>query len=95
MEKLKLIGVGCYGKPDRVVRLFNKISKDYEMIYDIPCLSALKNALGPESVQISGFSLGYKKQTLRISLFVKKGSQNSAQTSSITYPIDLKKTRLH
>ena len=93
MEKLKFIGVGCFGKPERVVRLFNKISKDYNMI-DIPCLSSLKNALGSESVQIAGFSLAYKNQGLRMSIFIKSALKKPAQTSSITYPIGLKKTRL-
>ena len=95
MEKLRLIGVGCYGKPDRVVKMFNKISKDCKGIYDIPCLSSIKNALGPESVQIAGFLFGYKNQMLRMSLFLKRGSHNSVQTGSITYPLDRKKAQLH
>ena len=95
MEQLRLVGVGYFGKPEMVARVFNKISKDYRTIYKIPCLSAIENAFGPESVQITGFLLGYKNQALRISLFTKTGWGNSGQTSSIIYPIHRKNTRLH
>ena len=89
MEQAKLVGVGFMGRPDRVARLLNKVVANANQAYDLPIQGNLDNAL-------TGFYLGFTKQTLSLSLYTKSLGRHSGKIHSrITCPMVHKKGGLH
>ena len=89
MEQAKLVGIGFMGRPDRVTRLLNKVVKNANRVYDIPIQGNLDNAL-------TGFYLGFTKQTLNLSLYIKSvGRYPGKIHNRITCPVAHKKDSLH
>lgn len=61
MDNLKMVGVGCFGKPETVARLFAKMVKTYP----------IDMHLQPSVNTISGFRLGLDDKVLKLSVFSK------------------------
>ena len=89
MEQAKLVGVGFMGRPDRVTKLLNKVVENANHVYDIPIQGNLDNAL-------TGFYLGFTKQTLNLSLYIKSVVRHPGKMNHrITYSMKHKKNSLH
>jgi len=67
MDNLKVVGVGCFGKPETVARLFTKMVKIYPMDMH----------LQPSVNAISGFRLGLDNQVLKLSVISKRRVRKS------------------
>jgi hypothetical protein len=66
MDNFRVVGVGCFGKPETVTRMFTKKVRIYAPEKDIE----------PESRSISGFYLGEDDQALKLSLFSRRSGHN-------------------
>jgi hypothetical protein len=66
MDKLKVIGVGCYGKPETVSRFITKKVSGYNS----------EKGFKPEPTSISGFYLGLDNQVLKLSVFSKRNGRH-------------------
>ena len=89
MEQAKLVGVGFMGRPDRVTRLLNKVVENANQVYDIPIQGNPGNVL-------TGFYLGFTKQTLNLSLYIKSVDRNPGKNHNrITCPVAYRKDSLH
>ena len=71
MDNLKIVGVGCFGKPETVERLFTKMVKFY------PIDMHMQPAVNP----ISGFRLGLDNNVLKLSVFSKPSALSEGNVS--------------
>ena len=71
MDNLKVVGVGCFGKPETVTRLFARMVKMYP----------IDMHLKPSVNAISGFRLGLDNQVLKLSVFSKPKVQKQGNES--------------
>jgi len=73
MEQVKLIGMGCFGKPDRVARLIDKLVRHTRPVYDIQ--AGLDGATGLDPQGILGFYVGFSGQSLNLSLCLRQDAE--------------------
>ena len=64
MDNLKLVGVGCYGKPETVARMFTKMVKVYP----------IDMHMQPELNTLSGVRLGLDDNVLKLSIVSKSNA---------------------
>ncbi len=90
MEHLKVIGFGFFGKPETVLRVFEKTVENYTVSYEIPRLSSFET----ESAlyRINGFSLGFDEKALNLSIFTADADHNRRTYKHL---VPIRKNRLN
>ena len=90
MEHLKVIGFGYFGKPETVIRVFEKTVEDYTLSYEIPCLSSFET----ESAlyRINGFFLGFDAKAMNLSVFTADADHNRRTYKHL---VPIRKNRLN
>ena len=68
MDNLKMVGMGCYGKPETVSRMFRKVVK----------IHPIDMHLQPSVDAISGFRLGLDDNVLKLSVLSKPNVMGQA-----------------
>ena len=90
MEELKVVGFGYFGKPEAVMRMFEKTIENYTVSHEIPCLS---NFEGEHRLyRIKGFSLGFDEKELNLAIFAADADHNRR---TYKHPVPIRKTRLN
>ena len=75
MEPVKLEGIGCFGKPERVEKLLSKTMQAYSTLYNIPGLWTATHGLVSGTDVLAGFFLGFSNRTLNLSVFTRRYSK--------------------
>ena len=90
MEDLKVVGFGYFGKPETVMRVFEKTVENYTVSYEIPRLSSFEadGAL----YRINGFSLGFDEKALNLSIFTADADHNRR---TYKHQVPIRKNRLN
>ena len=90
MEHLKIIGFGYFGKPEAVMRVFEKTVKNYIVSYEIPRLSSFETECA--LFRINGFSLGFDEKALNLSIFAADEDHNRRTYKHL---VPIRKNRLN
>ena len=90
MEQLKVIGFGYFGKPEAVMRVFEKTVENYTVSYEIPHLLSLETESAP--YRINGFSLGFDEKALNLSIFAADEDRNR---KTYKHLVPIRKNRLN
>ena len=75
MEPVKLVGIGCFGKPERVEKLLSKTMQAYSTLYNITGLWTATHGLVSGTDVLAGFYFGFSNRTLNLSVFTRRSSQ--------------------
>jgi len=90
MEHLKVIGFGYFGKPESVVKVFEKTVETYTVSYEIPHISSFKSET--PFCRINGFSLGFDEEALNLSIF---GADAEHNPRTYRYLAPIRRNRLN
>ena len=77
MDNLRMVGVGCYGKPETVSRLFRKMVK----------IHPIDMHLQPSVEAISGFRIGLDDNVLMLSVLSKPNAVGRVNRSTDNFSL--------
>ena len=95
MEQAKLMGVGYMGKPERVIRVLNRLMEGANRVYDLPIQGGYHQAALSDARLMSGFYLGFTESGLNLSLITKRMGQGSGKRYCVTYSVKRKNDMLN